>query len=141
MRAKQSAVLIWQAAGTVDTVNVKVGDNIPSDFVMAFLAKTSLPQTVIMAEADLADAQKALDEVMSSDTARAQAVIDLRDAQEAFDKANNWRIELNGKIHVKKIVYKKFRNRTIPVLKEYRGHADAGTIAKQMKTWRLRWRN
>ena len=130
VRAKQSAVLIWQAAGTVDTVNVKVGDNIPSDFVMAFLAKTSLPQTVIMAEADLADAQKALDEVMSSDTARAQAVIDLRDAQEAFDKANNWRIELNGKIHVKKIVYKKFRNRTIPVLKEYRGHADAGTIAK-----------
>jgi HlyD family secretion protein len=130
VRAKQSAVLIWQAAGTVDTVNVKVGDNIPSDFVMAYLAKTSLPQTVIMAEADLADAQKALDEVMSSDTARAQAVIDLRDAQEVFDKANNWRIELNGKIHVKKIVYKKFRNRTIPVLKEYRGHADAGTIAK-----------
>jgi HlyD family secretion protein len=130
VRAKQSALLIWQAAGTVDTVNVKVGDNIPSDFVMAFLAKTSLPQSVIMAEADLADAQKALTEVMSSDTARAQAVIDLRDAQEAFDKANNWRIELNGKIHVKKIVYKKFRNRTIPVLKEYRGHADAGTIAK-----------
>ena len=130
VRAKQSALLIWQAAGTVDTVNVKVGDNIPSDFVMAFLAKTSLPQSVIMAEADLADAQKALDEMMSSDTARAQAVIDLRDAQETFDKANNWRIELNGKIHVKKIVYKKFRNRTIPVLKEYRGHADAGTIAK-----------
>ena len=130
VRAKQSALLIWQAAGTVDTVNVKVGDNIPSGFVMAFLAKTSLPQSVIMAEADLADAQKALDEKMSSDTARAQAVIDLRDAQEAFDKANNWRIELNGKIHVKKIVYKKFRNRTIPVLKEYRGHADAGTIAK-----------
>jgi len=29
VRAKQSALLIWQAAGTVDTVNVKVGDNIP----------------------------------------------------------------------------------------------------------------
>jgi HlyD family secretion protein len=130
VRARQSAILIWQAAGTVDTVNVKVGDNIPSDFVMAYLAKTSLPQSVIMAEADLADAQKALDEVMTSDTARAQAVIDLRDAQEAYDKANNWRIELNGKIHVKKIVYKKFRNRKIPILKEYRGYADEGTIKK-----------
>ena len=130
VRAKQSAVLIWQAAGTVDTVNVKVGDNIPSDFVMAYLAKTSLPQSVIMAEADLADAQKALDEVMTSDTARAQAVINLRDAQEVYDKAENWRIELNGKIHVKKIVYKKFRNRKIPILKEYRGYADEGTIAK-----------
>jgi HlyD family secretion protein len=130
VRAMQSAVLIWQAAGTVDTVNVKVGDNIPSDFVMAYLAKTSLPQSVIAAEADLADAQKSLNELMSSDTSRAQAVIDLRDAQEAFDKANNWRIELNGKIHVKKIVYKKFRNRKIPILKEYRGYADEGTIKK-----------
>jgi HlyD family secretion protein len=130
VRAMQSAVLIWQAAGTVDTVNVKVGDNIPSDFVMAYLAKTSLPQSVIMAEADLADAQKSLNELMTSDTARAQAVINLRDAQEAFDKAKNWRIELNGKIHVKKIVYKKFRNRKIPILKEYRGYADEGTIKK-----------
>jgi len=130
VRAMQSALLIWQAAGTVDTVNVKVGDNIPSDFVMAYLAKTSLPQSVIMAEADLADAQKSLNELMSSDTSRAQAVINLRDAQEAFDKAQNWRIELNGKIHVKKIVYKKFRNRKIPILKEYRGYADEGTIKK-----------
>jgi HlyD family secretion protein len=130
VRAMQSAVLIWQAAGTVDTVNVKVGDNIPSDFVMAYLVKTSLPQSVIVAEADLADAQKSLNELMSSDTSRAQAVINLRDAQEAFDKANNWRIELNGKIHVKKIVYKKFRNRKIPILKEYRGYADEGTIKK-----------
>jgi HlyD family secretion protein len=130
VRAMQSALLIWQAAGTVDTVNVKVGDNIPSDFVMAYLVKTSLPQSVIMAEADLSDAQKSLNELMTSDTSRAQAVINLRDAQETFDKAQNWRIELNGKIHVKKIVYKKFRNRKIPILKEYRGYADEGTIKK-----------
>jgi HlyD family secretion protein len=87
VRAQQSAVLVWQAAGTVDTVNVKVGDNVPSDFVMAYLAKTSLPQSVIMAEADLADAQKALEEVTGSDTSLAQAAIDLKTAQEAYDKA------------------------------------------------------
>jgi len=87
VRAKQSAVLVWQAAGTVDTVNVKVGDNVPSGFVMAYLAKTSLPQTVIMAEADLADAQKALEDVTGSDTSLAQAAIDLKTAQEAYDKA------------------------------------------------------
>lgn len=90
VRAKQTAVLVWQAAGTVDTVNVKVGDNIPADFVMAFLDKTSLPQTIVMAEADLADAQKALDDLLNSDTARAEAVIALKDAQEAYDKANNY---------------------------------------------------
>jgi HlyD family secretion protein len=90
VRAKQTAVLVWQAAGTVDTVNVKVGDNIPEDFVMAFLEKTSLPQSIILAEADLADAQKALDDLLTSDTARAEAVISLRDAQEVHAKAENY---------------------------------------------------
>lgn len=90
VRAVQTAVLVWQAAGTVDTVNVKVGDNIPKDFVMAFLEKTSLPQSIIAAEADLADAQQALDDILSSDTARAEAVIALRDAEEAFVKAENY---------------------------------------------------
>lgn len=130
VRAKQTAVLIWQAAGTVDTVNVKVGDNIPADFVMAYLEKTSLPQSIIMAEADLASAQKALDDLMSSDTPRSEAVIALRDAQEVYDKAANWRLELNGKIHMKKIIYKKVGPYTIPILKEYRGYADKATIKK-----------
>ncbi len=130
VRAKQTALLIWQAAGTVDTVNVKVGDNIPANFVMAYLAKTSLPQSLIMAEADLANAQKALDDLLSSDTARAQAVVNLRDAQTAYDKAWNWREELNGKIHMKKIVYRKIGPHLIPILKEYRGYADPETIKK-----------
>lgn len=130
VRAKQTAVLVWQAAGTVDTVNVKVGDNIAADFVMAYLAKPSLPQSIILAEADLASAQKALDDLLTSDTAQAQAVINLREAQEAHDKALNWRQELNGKIHVKKIVYKKIGPRKIPILKEYRGYADKETIKK-----------
>jgi HlyD family secretion protein len=90
VRAMQTAILVWQAAGTVDTVNVKVGDNISEDFVMAFLEKESLPQSIIAAEADLVDAQKALDELLNSDTARAEAVIALRDAQEAYDKAANY---------------------------------------------------
>lgn len=130
VRAKQSAVLVWQAAGTVDTVNVRVGDNIESNFVMAYLSKTSLPQSVIMAEADLASAQKTLDDLLSSDTARAEAVIALREAQAAYDKAANWRQELNGKIHIKRIVYKRVGPRRIPELKEYRGYADEATIKK-----------
>lgn len=130
VRAKQTAVLVWQAAGTVDTVNVRVGDNVPADFVMAYLDKKSLPQTIIMAEADLASAQKALDDLLASDTARAQAVIAIRDAQTVYDKASNWRQELNGKIHMKKIVYKHIGPYTIPILKEYRGYADKETIKK-----------
>src|SRR5688500_4764901 len=82
VRARQTAVLIWQAAGTIDTVNVKVGDNVPADFVMAYLSKTSLPQSVIMAEADLVDAQKALDALLASTTPQAESIVALREAQE-----------------------------------------------------------
>ena len=130
VRAKQTAVLIWQAAGTVDTVNVKVGDNVPADFVMAYLAKTSLPQSVIMAEADLVTSQKELNDLLNSTTAQAEAAVALRDAQEVYDKAANWREELNGKIDIKEIRYKKIYGRTVPILKEYRGYASKETIAK-----------
>ena len=130
VRAKQTAVLIWQAAGTVESVNVNVGDVVSADDELASLLKTSLPQTVIMAEADLIDAQKTLDQLLTSETSQAEAVIALREAQEAYDRAANWRKELNGRIHIKQIIYKKFRNRTIPVLKEFRGYADEETIAK-----------
>jgi len=131
VRAQQTAVLIWQAAGTVDVVNVKVGDNVPAGFVMAYLSKTSLPQSIILAEADLASAQKSLDDLLNSDTARAQAVIALRDAQEAYDKAFNWRRELdNDRITVKEIVYKKRFGITIPEVKEYKTWADEATKTK-----------
>ncbi|MBV6451069.1 MAG: Macrolide export protein MacA [Anaerolineales bacterium] len=130
VRAKQTATLIWQAAGTVDVVNVKVGDNVPANFVLANLEKTSLPQSIILAEADLASAQKSLDELVNSNTSLAQAVITLRDAQTVYDKAYNWRQQLNGKIHIKEIIYKTIGNRKIPVLKEYRGYAGDEAIAK-----------
>ena len=131
VRAQQTAVLIWQAAGTVDVVNVKVGDNVPAGFVMAYLSKTSLPQSIILAEADLASAQKSLDDLLNSDTARAQAVIALRDAQEDYDRAFNWRRELeNDRITVKEIVYKKRFGITVPEVKEYKTWADEATKTK-----------
>jgi HlyD family secretion protein len=128
VRAQQTAVLVWQAAGLVDVVNVKVGDNVPAGYVMAYLEKTSLPQSIILAEADLASSQKALDDLVNSDTARAQAVIALRDAQEAYDKAYNWRRELdNDRITVREIVYKKRFGVTVPEIKEYKTWADETT--------------
>lgn len=139
VRAKQSAVLVWQVAGTVDTVNVKLGDNVPVGFVMAFLTKTSLPQSIILAEADLASGQQSLDELLNSDTARAQAVIDLRKAQEAYDKAYNWRRELdNSRITVEKIEYKKFGGRTFPIITEEKVWADEKTKEKAQEDLELK---
>ena len=130
VRAKQTAVLVWQAAGTVDDVLVDVGNPVAANDVLASLKKTSLPQSVIMAEADLVNAQQALEELQSSDTARAQSAITLREAQDAYDKAANWRKELNGKITIKTIVYKKVMGRTVPQVEEREDYPDAETIKK-----------
>ena len=130
VRAKQTAVLIWQAAGTVDVVNINVGDAVTANEVLASLKKTSLPQSVIMAEADLISAKKSLEDLQTSDTARAQSVITLRSAQEAYDKAANWREELNGKITIRTVTYKRIGGRTVPVVDEREGYADEETIQK-----------
>lgn len=95
VRAKQTATLVWQTNGTVDTVNVKVGDNVPQDFVMAFLSKTSLQQNIILAEADLVSAQQSLDELLNSDTALAQAARNLVAAKQAVEDAQKDVVKLD----------------------------------------------
>jgi HlyD family secretion protein len=131
VRAKQSAVLVWQAAGTVEETHVKVGDAVQADDVLASLVRTSLPQSVILAEADLATAQQELDELLSSNTAEAEAVITLRDAQEAFTKAENWNKQVNnGKIHMERIIWRTVGTQQIPVLKQFRAYADEETKKK-----------
>jgi HlyD family secretion protein len=130
VRARQSAVLIWQTSGTVESVNVKVGDRVSQDEVLASLDKTSVPQNIILAEADLVNAQKALVDLLDSDTARANAQIALKDAQDAYKKAYNYRLELNNKGWFQKVVVKTVNHQLIPQVYWYRGHADSGTIAK-----------
>jgi HlyD family secretion protein len=95
VRARQTALLVWLTTGAVEDVNVNIGDEVRAGQVLASLSKTSLPQNVILAEAELVSAQQALDEVMNSDTARAQAWIALREAEEDFKKAYDYRDALN----------------------------------------------
>ena len=133
VRAKQSAVLIWQVAGTVEDVQVQVGDTVTAEDLLASLEKTSLPQSVILAEADLASAQKSLEELMSSNTAQAQAVVDLRLAQEAYDKAAEYYDSLFKPYEFDQIVYVRkvtpFGIRRIPEIKTIKvKKADEETI-------------
>ena len=95
VRARQTATLVWETTGTVEKVNVKIGDKVKAGEELASLAKTSLPQNIILAEADLVSAQQSLNDLLKSDTARAQAWIALRDAKDAFDKAYDYRDALN----------------------------------------------
>ncbi|MCE9645299.1 MAG: efflux RND transporter periplasmic adaptor subunit [Chloroflexi bacterium] len=125
VRAKQSAVLIWQTTGVVDSVNVEVGTRVTHDEVLASLDKNTLSQNIILAEADLESAKKALEDLLSSDTARAQALRNVDKAEAAYEKAYNWRVQLNGKIDIEDTYYE------FGVLKvrKYKGYANAETIA------------
>lgn len=95
VRARQTATIVWQITGTVENVNVQIGDRVKAGEELASLSKTSLPQNIILAEAESVSAQQALDDLMNSDTARAKAWITLRDAKDAFEKAYDYRDALN----------------------------------------------
>ena len=93
VRSNQSALLNWGTSGTVEEVHVDIGDQISSGKILATLQHTSLPQNVILAQADLANAQKSLEDLYSSAvTAKTEAVKaislytkSVRDAQYAMD--------------------------------------------------------
>lgn len=125
VRARQSATLTWQTSGVIDSVNVEIGDVVKQDDVLASLVKSSLNQGVILAEADLIAAQKELENLLTSNTALLQAEQAVDDAEEVYQKAYNWRVELNGKIDIKEYIQDQFGNLR---LKEYRGYASQETI-------------
>jgi HlyD family secretion protein len=89
VRPNQSAQLAWQTSGTVESVTVKVGDSVKKDDVLAMLEKTSLPQNVILAEADLLNAQRTLEDLQASNLSRAQAELTLAQAQKAVEDAKD----------------------------------------------------
>ncbi|MCC6261443.1 MAG: efflux RND transporter periplasmic adaptor subunit [Anaerolineales bacterium] len=124
VRAKQSAVLTWSTTGTVGAVNAEVGQQIARGDILASLDKQSLNQSVIMAEADLVTAQKALEDLLDSDTARAQAARDLDAAEDAYEKAYNYRKGLNGKITITET----YLDHGVPKVRYVKGYADAETI-------------
>jgi HlyD family secretion protein len=59
----QSANLFWKTTGTVESVNVEVGDIVEVGEELARLEETSLPQNIILAKADLVSTKKALEDL------------------------------------------------------------------------------
>lgn len=82
VRALQSATLVWGTSGTVEEVNVTVGQQVAIDDILANLELSSLPQSVILASIDLGEAQKGMVlNIANSATALAEAQNTLEDAQ------------------------------------------------------------
>lgn len=87
VRANQSAVLTWQTSGRIDEITVQVDEAVRADQVLAELAKDSLPQNVILAEAELVEARRALENLKDSNLTSAQAALTLAQAQQAYEDA------------------------------------------------------
>jgi HlyD family secretion protein len=91
VRANQTAVLAWQTSGQIGEINVEVGDQVSAGQTLASLERSSLSQAIILAEADLISARRALENLKESDAARAQAQLALVQAQDALEKARDRR--------------------------------------------------
>ena len=93
VRPNQTATLAWSTSGTVESVEVQVGDTVTTGQVLARLKETTLPQTIIAAQAELVSAQQSLEDLYTeAETARLKAQQDimtyeqsLRDAQLQVD--------------------------------------------------------
>ena len=91
LESQPSATLTWNTSGVVEDINVKAGEWVTAGSVLMTLKTTSVSSSIISAQADLVTTQEELDDLLSSsNTDLAQAVIDLKDAQEAYDKADNY---------------------------------------------------
>ena len=91
VRPHQSAILTFETTGTVEDVSVRSGDEVEEGDVLAMLKQTSLPSSIIMAEAELVAAEKDLENVFDSEIARAQAQVELAQAQDALEAAERSR--------------------------------------------------
>ncbi|MGD2057754.1 MAG: efflux RND transporter periplasmic adaptor subunit [Anaerolineales bacterium] len=87
VRADQSALLAFQTSGTVGQVAVKLGDQVSEGDTLASLVRSSLPSSIILAEAEYVSAQRALDDLLNSGQARAAAQLALAQAEDALDSA------------------------------------------------------
>jgi len=87
VRANQTTLLSWQTTGRIQSLDVQVGDMVKKGDVLAQLDPASLPQNIILARADLINAQRALEDLRNSDVSRAQAQLALTQAQKSLEDA------------------------------------------------------
>jgi HlyD family secretion protein len=87
----QTALVSWQTTGRINEIQVAVGDTVKKDQILAKLEYGSLPQNVILAEAELVTAKRNLDNLLNSDAAKAQAQANLATLADALEKAKTKR--------------------------------------------------
>ena len=94
VRANQS---VQQTTGTVGEVAVTLGDQVSAGDVLASLEQSSLPQTVIMAQADLVNAENALEDYLDSFNPLVISTAERKvyEAEEALEDAEDYLDQIN----------------------------------------------
>jgi HlyD family secretion protein len=87
IQAGQQATLSFAVNGRVGKVGVRMGDRVSAGQVLVELDPAYYPQAVISAQIELINAQKALNDLKTSQTALAQAELTLANAKKALDDA------------------------------------------------------
>jgi HlyD family secretion protein len=129
LAAQPFASLGWKTGGVVQNVNAAPGDFVKTGDVLLALQPSSTSASIVNAKADLIQSQKDLDDLLKSNTDRAQASIDLQSAKDAYKTAKDWRVSLNGKVWIKRITYKTVGGREFPIEHSYRDYPSPETIA------------
>ncbi len=83
----QTAVLTWNTSGTIAAINVKIGDKVAKNQILGTLDINTVPNSILLAQTNLANDQKALDDLLNSNTTMAQAQSTLATAQQALKTA------------------------------------------------------
>lgn len=83
----QMATLTWGTNGTVQSINVKLGDKVSAGDVLLTLDPTTVPSSIILAESDLATAKLNLENLKVSQTTTAEAQLTLANAQTTYNDA------------------------------------------------------
>jgi HlyD family secretion protein len=86
LEAQPFASLNWKTGGVVETVYVKPGKMVKKGDILLTLQPDSTSASVASAQADLVTARENLEDTLNSDSNLAQAIIDLKEAQEDYDE-------------------------------------------------------
>ncbi len=87
VRSNQTALLSFQTSGTVDFVHQGLGERVSAGEVLATLKMNSLSSQIILAEAELVSAKRALDDLLFSRQSSAAAQLALAQAVETLEDA------------------------------------------------------
>lgn len=91
VRPAHQASLTWQVGGRVQVQDLSIGSAVSRDQELARIAPDSLPQSLVLAQVDLIQAQQQLQDLQDNALQQAEAQLSLVQAQQALEKAERKR--------------------------------------------------